>query len=232
MCVRYTLTSARDLLSSTLGVEVPDFYKPRYNASPAQPLPVISDLNPEELTYYYWGTTPDRSKKKSISEKLINISVEKLRNNQSQRKGLLEKRCIIPADGYYTWKQISRKGKVPYRVVLTDQQLFYMAGVWEAFEDEEDKLVRTFKIIVTEPNPMVATFADTMPAILDLDQGKNWLRGQQTLESLVDRLQPFPANQMTTYAVSPRVNDTQYDVPSLLNVETPADQFGNYSLFD
>ena len=232
MCVRYTLTPPRESLTSALGVEVPDFYKPRYNASPAQPLPVISDLNKEELTYYYWGTTPNRSKKKSISEKLINIAVEKVGSGPGQRKSLLEKRCIIPADGYYAWKQISRKGKVPYRIVLTGQPLFCMAGVWEAFEDEEDKLVRTFKIIVTRPNTMVAAYSETMPAILDLDQGKNWLKGQQTLENLLDELQPFPAGQMTAYAVSPRVNDPKYDVPSLLQVETPADQFGNYSLFD
>ena len=229
MCVRYTLTSSRTSLASALGVEVPDFYKPRYNASPSQALPVISDLNPEELTYYYWGTTPNRSKKKSLSEKLINIAAEKLSGSQGQRKNLLEKRCIIPVDGYYAWKQISRKGKVPYRIVMADQRVFYLAGIWEAFEDEEDKLVRTFKVIVTGPNRLASAYGDSMPAILGPDSGKNWLRGQ---ESLVGLLKPYPANEMTAYAVSPRVNDPQYDVPSLLQVETPADQFGNYSLFD
>ncbi|NBW38980.1 MAG: SOS response-associated peptidase, partial [Cytophagia bacterium] len=41
MIERYTLTATREQLQQRFGVDVPEFYKPQYNAAPTHLLPVI-----------------------------------------------------------------------------------------------------------------------------------------------------------------------------------------------
>ena len=144
----------------------------------------------------------------------------------------MTRRCLIPADGYYDWKRISKKGKVPYRFIFEDNAIRSLAGIWEEFEDENENVFHTFKIITTPANQTVKQTNSRMPLILTPDQEDLWLDKNTTEDDISALLMPYDADKMTYYSVSPKIEDVTLDHAMLLKPSAPADQFGNYSLFD
>lgn len=231
MCGRYTLAKKAEDVKKRFKVEVPSHYKARYNAAPTQLLPVITADSPEGLSWFYWGLIPSWSKNKSISQKLINARAETVEEKASFRTALKQRRCLIPADGFYEWKPVSKKGKVPYRITLLNEELFAFAGLWEEYEDDEGDTVHTFTIITTEANSTLQGIHDRMPVILSRDAESLWLNPKATTEELRTVLQPYNRDATRFYTVSARVNTAATDEPSLIKPAPAADQFGNYTLF-
>jgi putative SOS response-associated peptidase YedK len=231
MCQAYTLTNSNAALTEHFGIEIDPEYTPRYNARPAQLLPVVTQLHPDELSQFYWGTIPNWSKKKSIAEKLINVRAESLPDMPAYNAAFETRRCLIPANGFYAWKQISKKGQVPYRFVLDNEIPFAFAGIWEEFENEKGAIVHTFAILTTGANKLVQSTGGRMPVILEKDNYEVWLKSQSR-DELNELLKPFSSEKMACYAVGSKVNNPEEDAPELIQPAPPADQFGNYSLFD
>ncbi len=231
MIERFSITTPSTKLSQRFAVDVPDFYKPRYNASPTQLLPVITGSAPQGLSLFYWGRPPKAAGNKALSERIINLKLENLLDRPVLQRTLFKNRCIIPADGFYGWKKIGRKSLVPHRFV-TDQPVFPMAGFWEEFEDEEGNMQHTFTLITTTANELVDAVTDRMPVILTAESEKVWLSPETDDIILLSQLQVYPASKMSTYTISPRILDVRVDAPSLIVPAPPADQHGNLTLFD
>lgn len=229
---RYSLCASRDALESRLQVEITDSYQPRFNAAPGQLLPVITNDSPKGFSFFYWGIDPRWSRNKNISRKLINADREVLLEKPSYRKALISRRCLVPADGFYGWKSISKKSKVPYRIILNQEEVFCMAGLWEEYENEAGEEVHTFSIITTTANSLVDAISDRMPAILSPTAEKTWLQTDISSEDLLDLLQPYPADNMGQYTVSPMINSTKTDMATMVQPVPPVDQYGNYTLFN
>jgi len=232
MCGRYTIVADANVLQARFEAQVSNEYRKQYNAAPTQLLPVITSEEPKGLSYFFWGLIPSWSKNKAISAKLINARAESLLQRVSFSTALKSRRCIVPADGFYEWKQVSKRGRIPYRFTLKDERIFSFAGLWDEFDDENNERIHTFTIITTAPNELVRGFHDRMPAILSTEGEKKWLDQHSDEENLLSLLKPFEANAMNAYAVSSKVNNTANNGPELLKPAPPADQFGNLSLFD
>lgn len=232
MSERYSICASKEELQGRLQVEVTDSYQPRFNAAPGQLLPVITNDSPLGFSFFYWGIDPKWSKNKNISRKLINADREVLLEKPSYRKALASRRCLVPADGFYGWKSIGKKSKVPYRIILNQEAVFCMAGLWEEYQNELGEPVHTFSIITTEANSLVASISDRMPAILAPSMEKSWLDTHISGEELLDLLRPYPADNMGQYTVSPMINSTKTDKASMVQPVPPVDQFGNYTLFN
>jgi putative SOS response-associated peptidase YedK len=121
---------------------------------------------------------------------------------------------------------------IPYRFVVTNQELFSFAGLWEEYEDTDGNEIHTFSIITTTANDLVGPVHDRMPVIFDKQAEKIWLNPESTEDDLMKLLKSYPGNKMNLYSVSPRIHDLRVDVPSLIAPAPPADQFGNLTLFD
>lgn len=233
MFERYSLTASKEeLLKRFPGIEFTDHYSPRYNAAPSQLLPVVTNENPEGFSFFYWGTAPKWSRNKTISRKLINAEKEELNEKPSYRKALVKNRCLIPADGFYGWKSVGKKSRIPYRIILKQASPFFMAGLWEEYQDESDEIIHTFSIITTPANELVADIIPRMPAILSPDHESAWLNLHNSLRSLLEMLKPLPPDQMSMYTVSPMIDSNQLDLPSMVKPAPPVDQFGNFTLFN
>ncbi|MEQ9413409.1 MAG: SOS response-associated peptidase family protein, partial [Cyclobacteriaceae bacterium] len=112
---RYSIAATPQQLTDHFSVDVPSHYKKYYNAGPTHLLPVITHDNSEGVSFFYWGAIPQWIKDKNISEKLINIRSETIKDKPALRKKMIRFRCIIPIDGFYCWKKIGKKSAVPYR---------------------------------------------------------------------------------------------------------------------
>jgi putative SOS response-associated peptidase YedK len=233
MCSRYSITATSDQLSSRFQVDVPPaFYKPSYNAAPSQLLPVITSDSSNGISLFYWGLPPERAQNKSISERIINLRIETLQEKAIYKRAVRTHRCLVPADGYYTWKQLGKKTTVPYRVIRKDKTLFSFAGIWEEYESEAGDNQHTFSIITVPANAILSGISERMPVILNPDQERIWLNNQATEVELLSVLKTYPEDSLEFYTVSPRVNSIQNNDSTLTRPAPAADQHGNLTLFN
>jgi putative SOS response-associated peptidase YedK len=232
MIERYSVTASPQKISQRFNVDVLDNYAPNFNAAPTQLLPVITATSPQGLSTFYWGTSPEWSKNKTLSEKIINVRAESILEKPMLKRAVMKNRCIVPADGYYAWKKVGKKTSIPYRLVTNDQELFSFAGIWDEFEDTDGNELHTFSIITTESNSVAVAIHERMPVLLTKESEEIWLDKDSTESDLMRILIPYPAEKMSHYPVSPRINNANTNVPSLIIPSPPADQFGNLTLFD
>lgn len=232
MIDRYSITMSLEAFHERFAVDVPDFYQPKYNAAPTHLLPVMTSSSPSGVSLFYWGTSPEWSKNKTVSERMINVRTENLSDKPALKKSLKKNRCIVPADGFYGWKKVGKKTSIPYRFILTNREPFAMAGLWEEYEDTDGNQIQTFMLFTQEANEMVGLIQDRMPVILSKQNEKLWLDQNADEEALLGMLTKYPANVMSHYPVSPTISDTKIDLASMIIPTPPADQHGNLTLFD
>jgi len=229
---RYSLTASANNVAERFSVEVPEFYKPRYNAAPSQLLPVITSSGRQGLSWFYWGRPPQFARNKNLGEKIINLSVETLQEKPVLKKALIQHRCIIPADGLYGWKKVGKKTSIPHRFTVTDQEIFSLAGLWEEFEDEDGTLLHTFTLITTLANELVSATTERMPVIFNKAHKDIWLSSNPAEADLINLLVSYPASKMSVYTISPGISDPKNDYPSIILPAPASDQHGNLTLFD
>ena len=189
-----------------------EFDSPRYNIRPSQPIPVILNSDPSQIVFASWGIHPsyDRSRKLFF----INARDDSL-ERPTWKKMFQERRCLIPADGFYEWQKSDNKTKVPFRFELKSKELFAFAGLWHE-EEYNNQTIPHCVIITTEPNRVVKDVHDRMPAILSRDQEISWLDPDQSEESLKALLHPLAAKELTSFKVSTLVNSAKNDSPEIV----------------
>lgn len=229
MVDRYSLMAGADKVKSFFSIDPHGLERPRYNAAPAQLLPVIT-LGSAGLSHFYWGTAPEWSKNKPIGEKIINVRIEQINERPTLRKQLKKSRCIIPADGFYDWKKIGKKTAVPYRFELKPKGLFAIAGVWDEYDDEDGNMIHTFMMITVPSAGSVAGISERMPAMLTPEETSVWMNSEAAEEQLLSCLHAFEG-KLESFSVSPRIGDPNADDATLIIPAPPADQFGNLTLF-
>ncbi len=232
MPINYSISTSADALEEFFNIEVSGKYIPVFNCHPTQLLPVITSENPEGLSFFYWGINPGFVKSKGVSQKLLFAPSEELLLKASLKKNLKNNRCVILADGFYAWKTLSKKGRVPYRFHMNDNMPFAIAGLWDEFDNEEGETIHTFTMITTPASKDVSDIADRMPAILNEDLIIEWLNDSNSEESVISFIKPYEEKPMDRYTVNPRLDDPEFNHPDLLIKVPAADQFGNFTLFN
>ena len=205
MCGRFQLSVKGKEISERFNVEVfNEMYSPSFNCAPSQKLPVITNQNPETLSFFKWGLIPSWSKK-SPGFNLINTRAETILQKPMFRNAFRRQRCLVPANGFFEWR---KSDKVPFRVFLKNEALFAMAGIWDVWYDAENHPVNTFSIITTESNQKMKGIHHRMPVILVKDKEEAWLHSQDT-EKLTKLLIPLDDSQIEMYPVSTIVNSVK-----------------------
>jgi putative SOS response-associated peptidase YedK len=216
MCGRYTLSARRlRLLEERLNTPFPELV-PRYNIAPSQDVPAVrANDDGYALVMLHWGLVPSWAKESKSRYSMINARAETVAEKPAYRTPLRHRRCLIPADGFYEWKQNNGR-KQPFYIRMKGGEPFAFAGLWEHWEGD-GQVVESCSIIVTEANEVVRPIHDRMPVILAPEDYRLWL--DPTLiktAPLQALLRPYPGEAMETYAVSARVNSPRNDTEDLV----------------
>jgi putative SOS response-associated peptidase YedK len=192
--------------------EVPDL-TPRYNIAPTQQVAVVrASANGNTLHMLRWGLIPSWSKDSSASARMINARSETAAEKPAFRAAFKQRRCLIPANGFFEWQGKGRQ-KQPFYFQLDDGQLFAFAGLWEAWKGP-DGLVETCTILTTNANDVLQPIHDRMPVIIDPANYALWLNSSlHDPGPLQDLLRPYPSEAMRTYPVSTVVNKPANETP-------------------
>jgi SOS response associated peptidase (SRAP) len=138
----------------------------------------------------------------------------------SFREAYRKRRCILPVDGFFEWKAIKgQKAKQPHAIAMKNGSPFGIGGLWENWKDPTSgEWMRTFAIITTNANELVAEIHDRMPLILAPTDYIRWLSDEPDPGDL---MRPFPAEPMRMWPISTRVNKPENDDPSIVErIET------------
>ena len=196
-------------------------YPPRYNLAPTEGVLAVR-FNPDDVRRHLdvmrWGLIPLWAEDRTIGNKLFNARSETIAATPAFRDAYAKRRCLIPADGFYEWKQ-SVSGKEPYAIVPAEgEPLFAFAGLWERWRDPATKeVVRSCTIITSPPNELLAPIHDRMPVILDRADWAKWLGEDHAKPpELRKMLRPWPATRMRAYRIGQRVNNVRNDDAALL----------------
>jgi putative SOS response-associated peptidase YedK len=218
MCGRFTITLTVGL-GERFCVHLDREIAPQYNVAPSEQAPVI--FRPEtgtgrELGMMQWGLVPSWEKNPATARRPINARAETLLTQPLFRSAALHRRCLVPATGFLEWRQEGR-GKAPYYIRRKDGQLMAFAGVYELWQGHDPEPLRTFAIVTTTPNPLVARYHDRMPAILLPEHESCWVDSGETGQmDLPDILLPYPEELLEAYQVSAAVNSPKNKGPEVL----------------
>jgi putative SOS response-associated peptidase YedK len=121
------------------------------------------------------------------------------------------RRCILPVDGFFEWKAIKgQKAKQPYAIAKKDGQPFGIGCIWK---DPAGDRMRTFAVITTDANEVVAEIHNRIPLILAPNDYTRWLSDEPDPRDL---MRPFPSEPMRIWPISTRVNKPENDDPSIV----------------
>jgi putative SOS response-associated peptidase YedK len=220
MCGRFALVTEKEILEMLFELDYSfDFHlKPRYNIAPTQQAPVVrlaAAGDKRELSLLKWGLVPFWSKDPTIGNRLINARSETAREKPAFRDAFKKRRLLIPASGFYEWKNEER-GKQPYFITAKNRELLSLAGLWERWDQGPEQPLETFTILTTEPNPLVAELHNRMPVIIPPQSFAAWLDPLTGEDHLQQLLKPYPEEDLTYYPVSRLVNKTSNDRPELI----------------
>ena len=190
----------------------------RYNIAPTdEALVVVQRDERRGLTAYRWGLIPHWSSDARIASRTFNARAESIATMPAFRDSFRRKRCLVPVDGFYEWRR--RDGvRQPYRIFRADGRPLVLAGLWDGWKNPETGEVRrTFTIVTTTPNDVVAELHNRMPVIVPDELWGRWLDPRPAEPGqLRAMLEPTDAVALEIAPASRLVNDVRNDGPQLL----------------
>lgn len=121
------------------------------------PTNVVPVLGADGAALMKWGYS-------GYKNRVINARSETAIEKPMFRKSLLERRCLIPASGYFEWQRTPSGGKTKQKYALYQPgKPTFMAGLWRQEQGEE---LPVFVILTREAGAGIAHIHDRMPVIL------------------------------------------------------------------
>jgi putative SOS response-associated peptidase YedK len=219
MCGRYSLTSPPELLATLFGLARAPSLSPRYNIAPTQAAPVVrvrtgaAEKKTRGMELLRWGLIPQWADDPAIGNRMINARAETINEKPAYRQAFRDRRCLVPADGFYEW-QVLGKGKQPHFIHRADNQPMAIAGLWERCEKAGPEPIESFTILTTSPNDLMRELHDRMPVIIEPEDFDRWMDPSvEDLDTLVRLLRPCAAGVLAAFPVGAYINNPRNEGP-------------------
>jgi putative SOS response-associated peptidase YedK len=230
MCGRFVAATPPAALAETFGVEevklgaaAESMPEANYNVAPTNDVVAVavSKDGHRQLGTFHWGLVPSWAKDPSIGNRMINLRADTVKGKPSFRRTLGKRRCIIPADGFYEWKNMGKgRKKQPFFIRARSGEPLALAGLWEVWKehDKQDaEWLKSCTIITTEPNKLLKPIHDRMPVVLPPEAWDAWLNpDNDDLAALEALLVPAPDDLLELFPVTTEVNSVQNNGPQLV----------------
>ncbi len=223
MCGRYSFIWLINKLQDQFG---PLKYKSdgttKYNVAPGSKNPIIlEDENQTQIIdFFNWGLVPHWAKgKPNFGFKTINARVESVEEKAMYKKPFLEKRCIVPASGYYEWKGTAGQ-KQPYYIHPKKLSYFGFAGLYESWESDSGNKVNSYTIITGPASKKISEVHDRMPVILKEKNYSKWVSKEQTTSNALKKILADFEDNLSYYKVSTSVNNSRNESSDLIKPDS------------
>lgn len=216
MCGRFAQYSSLPELKQLVKIDsVTCEVVPCYNIAPTRRIAAIIHHEENRLGMLNWGLVPFWAKDPSRAPSLINARAETLAGKPSFRQAFKKRRCLIPADGFFEWKNETGR-KQPWYFSLKTGGPFFFAGLWETWRGPQEEY-HSCAIVTTTAGRSVRKIHPRMPVILKSEYCQSWIEpGLQDIDRLNRIMQEGQVQEFNSYPVSTRVNSPAFDDPACI----------------
>ncbi len=183
MCARYRLTNSPAQIARHLGILEADVTaataNPRFNIAISQAVPIVREAaGRRTISAAEWGFRAPWDSTKRIFNAMAETAAEK----PTFRAAFRERRCLMPADGFYEWPN-----KRATLIHCNDDRLFCFAGLCKGSE---------VTMLTCAPNDFMRPIHHRMPVILRADDYARWLNPHAAVADLMEIIASRPWTDM------------------------------------
>lgn len=186
---------------------------PNYNVCPTNVIATVTGGETRRLQPMRWGFIPHWYKTPSDGPLLINARAETVAEKPAFRNACRERRCLVPASGFYEWTKDAEGRRLPWYITRADGEAMVFAGIWQDWEREGESL-RTCAIVTCAANDAMAQIHTRMPVVLAPEDWALWLgeegKGAATL------MRAAPEDALVWHRVDSAVNSNRASGPELI----------------
>jgi putative SOS response-associated peptidase YedK len=212
MCGRFTITHPNEALAALFdavaGNDLPD--SPRFNICPTDPVAVVTSNGARRLRTLRWGLIPPWYKSPTDGPLIINARSDTIAQKPAFRDAVRQRRCILPASGFYEWSAGPANTRLPWYITRSDGQPMAFGAVFSPWGD-----IDTVAMVTVDGGPNMAGIHDREPVILDPADWPLWLgeagHGAATL------MKPTATGVLQSHRVAPAVNSNRASGPQLID---------------
>jgi len=218
MCGRYVIISSPAAIRAMFGYPEQPNFPARYNVAPTQPIPIVRlNEGKRQFVLMRWGLIPAWVKDPKGFSLLINARAESVIDKPAFRNAMRRRRCLIPADGFYEWKDLGGR-KQPYFIRRQKSGgPFAFAGLWETWTGPNGEELDTAAIVTTDANRTLSAIHSRMPVILPPDAFELWLDSARVdATTAAALLVPARDDLLEAYEISSAVNRVANDSEALI----------------
>lgn len=216
MCGRFAITLPDDAMAALFDAvpanDLPEV--PNFNICPTTQIHTVTSVDGiRRLRPMRWGFLPQWYKSETDGPLLINARSETIAEKPAFRAACRERRCLVPASGFYEWTKNDEGNRLPWYIHPTETEILAFAGIWQVW-DKGGEPVTTCAIVTTQANDSMAKIHHRMPVILDRKDWRLWLgeegKGAATLMHAPEE------ESLAFYRVDPKVNSNRARGPDLI----------------
>lgn len=221
MCGRYVTPAESEIERFWhIGRHDYDPFGRRFNVSPTSQVPLLrAGESGLVLAMARWGLIPFWWKQPKPPGFTFNTRIEEAETKPMWRQVVKTSRCLIPALGWYEWKEVEvtdpatgeiKKAKQPRFLHLPGNRPLAFAGVTSLWTPEGEPAMLTCSILRRAAEGPAADVHDRMPVILPEEVQSAWVDPKQTdSEKALALAQKEVVTAVEHHPVSPRVNNAK-----------------------
>ncbi len=182
MCGRFVLDASVSAVAGIFEATAPNIddhpilTRPRYNICPTQSVLTIRlGEAGRETVPMRWGFLPHWYKSPTDGPLLINARSETIAGKPAFRLACRERRCLIPASGFYEWRSSDPKPRTPFYFQAPEQSVFAFAGIWQRWVATGHDPVDTCAIVTCEANDAMRPIHHRLPVVIQPESRGLWL---------------------------------------------------------
>ena len=216
MCGRFAVTLPPDAMAQLFAAlpsnDLPDV--PNYNVCPTNHVHVVRDGEAgRRLVSMRWGFLPHWYKSETDGPLLINARAETIADKPAFRSACRDRRCLIPATGFYEWTKDGEGKRLPWYFTRADGDPIAFAGIWQDWGRDEARQ-STCAIVTTAANARVSALHHRMPLVLEPEDWALWLGEEGTGAARL--MQPGREDVLEWRRVGTEVNSNRASGPELI----------------
>ena len=185
MCGRFALSAMlTDIAEEFSTSAMPDRTLPvDWNIKPTQDIYIVKN---QEITIASWGLIAPWSKNSTEAlrsqSQAINARSESVHEKPTFRNAFRQRRCLVPASGYYEWAtELGRyKTKQPVYISRDDDKLLAFAGIFDRWISPEGEIRDSVAIITRDAVGDLAKVHNRMPLFLPRERWGSWMDSEFT----------------------------------------------------
>ncbi|MYL22210.1 SOS response-associated peptidase [Halomonas alkaliantarctica] len=214
-----------NVLPDAWAVSVVDPLVTSPNLAPRQGVSAIRwEQGERRLNTLFWGLTPPWL---TVLDHAPHCArAETLDTRPMFRDAFDARRCLIPVNGFYVWKNNPRS-KQPYLITHVKRAPLLLAGIWCRYHTTLTQFADSMALITVPANAWLSPLTDRLPALIAPGDMDRWLHPATDTVEAKQQLTPAPLELLGAFPVSKHVNNPAYQSPACAHPVGPMLQWAS-----